>query len=132
MAPFPDLQQVWSQAINLWDDHVREREKAAAFYERQDTRNAKYEAEGKTDKIKWRNYTGKPTYIDQIGTSLKTVGLGFLIATIIAVPLGIASGLVQIVQRCDQSADPDFQAGVSAGLAADRHDDRVGHLCQSL
>ena len=40
-----------------------------------------------------RAYTGKPTYIDQIGTSLETVGLGFLIATIIAVPLGIASGL---------------------------------------
>ncbi|MEM9633346.1 MAG: ABC transporter permease [Pseudomonadota bacterium] len=93
LGAVPGPAQVWSQAINLWDDHVREREKADAFYERQDTRNAKYEAEGKTDKIKWRTYTGKPTYIDQIGTSLKTVGLGFLIATIIAVPLGIASGL---------------------------------------
>jgi len=89
----PGPAQVWSQTVNLWEDHVREREKAAAFYERQETRNAKFEAEGKTDRIKWRNYTGKPTYIDQIGTSLKTVGLGFLIATIIAVPLGIASGL---------------------------------------
>ncbi|MCV0426766.1 MAG: ABC transporter permease [Roseibium sp.] len=93
LGAVPGPAQVWSQAINLWDDHVREREKAAAFYERQDTRNAKLETEGKTDKIKWRTYTGKPTYLDQIGTSLKTVGLGFLIATIIAVPLGIASGL---------------------------------------
>ncbi|EAV42947.1 binding-protein-dependent transport systems inner membrane component [Stappia aggregata IAM 12614] len=93
LGAVPGPAAVWSQAVNLWDDHVREREKADAFYERQEQRNAKYEAEGKTDKIKWRDYTGKPTYIDQIGTSLKTVGLGFLIATLIAVPLGIASGL---------------------------------------
>ncbi|MGX1496511.1 ABC transporter permease [Roseibium aggregatum] len=93
LGAVPGPAAVWSQAVNLWDDHVREREKADAFYERQEQRNAKFEAEGKTDKIKWRDYTGKPTYIDQIGTSLKTVGLGFLIATLIAVPLGIASGL---------------------------------------
>ncbi|MEE4011392.1 ABC transporter permease [Roseibium sp. FZY0029] len=93
LGAVPGPAAVWSQAVNLWDDHVREREKADAFYERQEQRNAKYEAEGKTDKIRWRDYTGKPTYIDQIGTSLKTVGLGFLIATLIAVPLGIASGL---------------------------------------
>ncbi|WP_428640994.1 ABC transporter permease [Roseibium sp.] len=93
LGAVPGPAAVWSQAVNLWDDHVREREKADAFYERQEKRNAKFEAAGKTDKIKWRDYTGKPTYIDQIGTSLKTVGLGFLIATLIAVPLGIASGL---------------------------------------
>ncbi|MEP1934922.1 MAG: ABC transporter permease [Roseibium sp.] len=93
LGAVPGPAQVWEQTLNLWEDHVREREKADAFYERQETRNAKLEAAGKTDKVKWRNYTGKPTYIDQIGTSLKTVGLGFIIATIIAVPLGIASGL---------------------------------------
>ncbi|WP_370199601.1 ABC transporter permease [Roseibium sp.] len=93
LGAVPGPAAVWSQAVNLWDDHERERDKAAAFYDRQEQRNAKYEAEGKTDKIKWRDYTGKPTYIDQIGTSLKTVGLGFLIATLSAVPLGIASGL---------------------------------------
>lgn len=93
LGAVPGPAQVWTQTVNLWHDHVREREKAAAFYERQDVRNAKFAAEGETDRIKHRNYTGKPTYIDQIGTSLKTVGLGFLIATIIAVPLGIASGL---------------------------------------
>jgi len=93
LGAVPGPAAVWEQTLNLWDDHVREREKAAAFYERQEVRNAKYEAAGKTDKVKWRSYTGKPTYIDQIGTSLLTVGLGFLIATAIAVPLGIASGL---------------------------------------
>ena len=93
LGAIPGPAQVWEQVGNLWEDHQREREKAAAFYERQDLRNAKLVAAGKADKVKHRNYTGKPTYLDQILTSLFTVGLGFAIATIIAVPLGVASGL---------------------------------------
>ena len=93
LGTVPGPVEVWEQAKNLWADHVREREKAAAFYQRQDERNAKLEAAGQTDKVKWRTYTGKPTYLDQIGTSLITVGLGFVFATLVAVPLGIASGL---------------------------------------
>lgn len=93
LGAVPGPVQVWQQAGNLWDDHVREREKAVAFYERQDERNAKLIAEGNEDRVKERVYTGKPTYLDQIVTSLFTVGLGFLIATVIAVPIGIASGL---------------------------------------
>ncbi|WP_299348122.1 ABC transporter permease [uncultured Maritalea sp.] len=93
LGAIPGPLQVAEQAQNLWADHVREREKATAFYQRQDERNAKLIADGKKDKVKHRTYTGKPTYIDQILTSLITVALGFIIATIIAVPLGIASGL---------------------------------------
>ena len=93
LGAIPGPAQVWEQVGNLWEDHQREREKAAAFYERQELRNAKLVAAGKADKVKHRNYTGKPTYLDQILTSLFTVGLGFAIATIIAVPLGVASGL---------------------------------------
>jgi nitrate/nitrite transport system permease protein len=40
-----------------------------------------------------RPYTGKPTFVDQIFTSLKTVFTGFVIATVVAVPLGILCGL---------------------------------------
>lgn len=93
LGAIPGPMQVWEQTANLWEDHLEEREKAVAFYERQDARNAKLIAQGDSDKIKQRAFTGKPTYIDQILTSLKTVGLGFIIATVIAVPLGIASGL---------------------------------------
>ncbi|MEX0954071.1 MAG: ABC transporter permease [Rhizobiaceae bacterium] len=93
LGAVPGPAQVWEQTVNLWDDYFREREKAADFYDRQEERNAKLEAEGKADKIRWRAYTGAPTYVDQIQTSLVTVGLGFLIATLVAVPLGIASGL---------------------------------------
>lgn len=93
LGAVPGPVQVWEQTDNLWEDHKRERQKAEAFYERQEVRNAKLIEAGKADKVKHRNYTGKPTYLDQIVTSLFTVGLGFFIATIIAVPLGIASGL---------------------------------------
>lgn len=93
LGAVPGPVEVWKQTGVLWQDHLRERQKAAAFHDRQEKRNARFEANGQPEKVKWRSYTGKPTYIDQIGTSLVTVGLGFLFATLIAVPLGIASGL---------------------------------------
>ena len=96
LGAIPGPSQVWEQVGNLHEDHVREREKADAFYERQEARNAKLEAAGKEDRIKWRDYTGKPTYYDQIWTSLQTVFFGFLIATIVAVPIGILCGLSPI------------------------------------
>ena len=93
LGQIPGPVEVWAQFEGLMEDHQVTREKAAAFYERQDERNARYLAEGKLDKIKERKYTGKPTYIDQIITSLYTVFMGFAIATVIAVPLGIFCGL---------------------------------------
>ncbi len=87
--------EVSKQFSNLVTEHVEERDKAAAFYERQEKRNAKKLAKNPDAKVKIRNYTGKPTFFDQILTSLITVFSGFLIATIIAVPIGIISGLSQ-------------------------------------
>jgi nitrate/nitrite transport system permease protein len=93
LGAIPGPAQVWAQVENLYADHRRERDKAAAFYERQDERNAKLIAGGRAEDVKQRVYTGKPTYLDQIVTSLKTVAMGFLIATLVAVPLGIFCGL---------------------------------------
>ncbi len=98
LGAVPGPVQVWNQVGGLWQDHKRERAKADAFYERMQLRNDKLIADGKADKVKHRDYTGKPTFIDQIYTSLITVGLGFLVAVIIAVPLGIASGLSRTFQ----------------------------------
>lgn len=98
LGAVPGPVQVWNQVGGLWEDHKRERTKADAFYERMQVRNNKLIADGKADKVKHRDYTGKPTFIDQIYTSLITVGLGFIIAVIIAVPLGIACGLSRTVQ----------------------------------
>ncbi|MEM7469416.1 MAG: ABC transporter permease [Pseudomonadota bacterium] len=97
LGAVPGPAQVWEQVGALWEDHKAERVKAEAFYERQDKRNAQLIENGKEDRVKWRKYTGKPTYLDQIVTSLLTVALGFAIATFIAVPLGIASGLSRTI-----------------------------------
>jgi len=93
LGAIPGPVEVAQQAGLLWQDHRAERIKAAEFYERQDVRNQKLIDAGKSDKVKHRSYTGKPTYLDQILTSLLTVALGFVFGTLIAVPLGIASGL---------------------------------------
>jgi ABC-type nitrate/sulfonate/bicarbonate transport system, permease component len=93
LGTIPGPTQVYEQAQGLWQDHKYQREKQAEFYDRQEKRNTKYEAQGKLEKVKWRSYTGSPTYIDQIWTSIKTVFMGFLLATIVAVPLGIFCGL---------------------------------------
>ncbi|MEM8869244.1 MAG: ABC transporter permease [Pseudomonadota bacterium] len=93
LGAIPGPVQVYEQAVNLHKDAQREADKAAAFAERQEVRNAKLIAEGKEDRVKWREYTGAPTYYQQIWTSLQTVFFGFMIATVIAVPLGIACGL---------------------------------------
>ena len=66
---------------------------AAAFYERQEARNAELVAAGPADEVKVRDYTGKPTFYAQIWTSIKTVLFGFALATLVAVPLGILCGL---------------------------------------
>jgi nitrate/nitrite transport system permease protein len=93
LGAVPGPAQVWTEAKGLHGDAVREGEKEAAFYERQDARNAKLVADGRADDVRERTYTGRPTYYDQIVTSIYTVFFGFLIASAIAIPLGIAAGL---------------------------------------
>jgi nitrate/nitrite transport system permease protein len=99
LGNIPGPAAVWSEAGTLWSDHRAERAKAAAFYERQDKRNAERLARDPSARIVVRKYTGKPTYIDQIFTSLKTVFAGFVIATLVAVPIGILCGLSATVNN---------------------------------
>ncbi|MFT4519218.1 MAG: nitrate/nitrite transport system permease protein [Halioglobus sp.] len=93
LGQFPGPVQVLEQVKTLGQEHVREREKADAFYERQATRNEKKLASNPEAEIKVRKYTGKATFLDQIITSLLTVLAGFLLANFVAIPLGIVSGL---------------------------------------
>jgi nitrate/nitrite transport system permease protein len=93
LGQIPGPTQVLEQTKSLWNDHVNERAKAAAFYERQAKRNAERLANDPNAEVRILKYTGKPTYIDQIFTSLKTVFAGFLIATLVAIPIGILCGL---------------------------------------
>ena len=95
LGAFPGPSEVWKQSQNLWHEHQAEREKAREFYARQDERNRAKLAEDRNAEIKVRSYPGKPTFIDQIGTSLVTVMSGFLLASLVAVPAGIVIGLSQ-------------------------------------
>ncbi len=90
---FPGPLQVWEQMQGLGQEHVREREKEAAFDLRQEERNVQKLAANPEATVKWRKYTGKPTFVDQVFTSLVTVAVGFLLANIVAIPVGVLCGL---------------------------------------
>ena len=93
----PGPKQVATEAVSLYKEHQSEREKERAFYQRQVDRKAKLLAENPNAEWKDRKYSGKPTYLDQILTSLKTVFAGFLFASLIALPLGIICGLSKTI-----------------------------------
>nr|WP_242667331.1 ABC transporter permease [Parendozoicomonas haliclonae] len=93
LGAFPGPTAVAGQFKSLYAEHTAERAKAEAFYERQEARNAKRMEADPDYQPKIRKYTGKETFLDQIGTSLITVASGFLLAAVIAIPLGIAIGL---------------------------------------
>ena len=93
LGQFPGPSAVVGQFHSLYQEHVTEREKAKAFYERQEKRNAARVEKDPSYVAKIRSYTGKETFLDQIGTSLITVMSGFLLAALMAIPLGIAIGL---------------------------------------
>jgi nitrate/nitrite transport system permease protein len=93
LGRIPGPTDVWTQGRALLADHTAERVRAAAFYERQTARHALILAADPTAVVSVVPYTGKPTYIDQIGTSLVTVFFGFVLASAVAIPLGIMSGL---------------------------------------
>jgi nitrate/nitrite transport system permease protein len=98
LGAIPGPAQVLAEARGLVDEHYAERDKAAAFYARQEARNAERLAEDPAANVAIRPWTGKPTYFDQIVTSLYTVFTGFAIGTLVAVPLGILCGLSRTIQ----------------------------------
>jgi nitrate/nitrite transport system permease protein len=97
LGQLPGPAQVWTQAVGLYQEHREERQREGEFYERMQQRVDKAIAAGKpeetVDKIRSRTYTGYPTFIDQIWTSLITVATGFFIASLIAIPIGILCGM---------------------------------------
>ncbi|MGR9051988.1 MAG: ABC transporter permease [Gammaproteobacteria bacterium] len=93
LGAIPGPAAVWEEVEGLIDDHYTERTKEKAFYDRQRVRNEKKLAKNPDADVKIRPYTGKPTYVDQIVTSLYTVFTGFIIAVAVAVPIGILCGM---------------------------------------
>lgn len=99
LGQVPGPVEVWQQAKVLYEEHNAERIKESSFYERQEKRNAAKLAKNPDAKTKIRGYTGKPTFIDQIGTSIFTVMVGFIIASLIAIPVGIICGLNETIYK---------------------------------
>ena len=93
LGEFPGPNAVVKQFSSLYNEHVTEREKAEDFFQRQEKRNLAKQEKNPDYVGKIRAYTGKETFFDQILTSLFTVTCGFLVAAIIAIPLGIWMGL---------------------------------------
>ncbi len=75
LGALPGPGEVWTQFVALMGEHAEARREAAAVV-----------ATGGA-------WSGAPTFVDQIFTSLKTVALGFIFATIVAVPLGLVAGM---------------------------------------
>jgi nitrate/nitrite transport system permease protein len=93
LGQFPGPAIVLNQMKGLYQEYQEDKASAAAFYERQDKRFAEARAQDANFIPEYRTYSGKPTFIQQIFTSLKTVFTGFILASLIAIPLGIAIGL---------------------------------------
>lgn len=98
LGAIPGPVQVWEQAVALDASAKAEAVKEQEFYVKQAEKNAALVAAGKPDEVKTPAYTGKPTYYAQIWTSIKTVFAGFVIGTLIAVPLGILAGMSPTAQ----------------------------------
>ena len=75
LGALPGPGDVWEAFGGLMDENAAARADAAAAI-----------AAGGT-------YTGPPTFIDQIFTSLETVAMGFVLASLVAVPLGLVAGM---------------------------------------
>jgi nitrate/nitrite transport system permease protein len=86
----PGPVQVVSAARGLWAEHRAERARQHEFESRMAERRAAAQAAGES--FVERRYAGKPTYLDQIATSLATVFTGFLLASLVAVPIGVLCG----------------------------------------
>jgi nitrate/nitrite transport system permease protein len=75
LGTLPGPGDVWTAFLGLMDENAAARVAASEAV-----------AAGST-------YTGPPTFVDQIFTSLQTVGAGFILASLVAVPLGLVAGM---------------------------------------
>ncbi len=93
LGTFPGPAAVWQQTLVLVSEHKTQLDKADKFYDRQEQRNAARLAKDPSYVSKIRDFTGAPTFFEQIWTSLYTVMVGFIVASLLAIPIGILCGL---------------------------------------
>lgn len=91
----PSPAQVWMAYQTLWKDHLDISQKKREFNQQVAETNSKRADQGLTP----IRYTGRPSFLDQIGTSLKTVAAGVVLALFVAVPVGIIIGLSEVLRN---------------------------------
>ena len=97
LGALPGPVEVAAQGVALFEEWTAAMEIEAQFYADQDARNAATIAAGNPGAVTDFEYAGPPTFLDQIVTSLQTVALGFVLATLVAVPIGLVCGLSKTV-----------------------------------
>ncbi len=105
LAPLVDTQlgqlpgpvEVLDAGRGLWEQYRAVESEEAAFYADQAARNAELAEAGQPTQD--FEFDDSKTIVAQIWTSLRTVALGFLIGTFIAVPVGLLAGLSRTFQR---------------------------------
>lgn len=93
LGTLPGPFEVAKAGAGLYGEYAAANDAEAAFYAQQEASNAAARASGNVAAISDFEYSGSPTFLDQILTSLKTVALGFALATLLAVPIGLMAGL---------------------------------------
>src|SRR3546814_8787484 len=83
LGSLPGPGEVAGQGIALWGEYRAVQADKADFYARQDAINADRRQSGQPEQN--FTYAGAPTFPDQIFTSLYTVAMGFVLATLVAV-----------------------------------------------
>ncbi|MGB3798034.1 MAG: ABC transporter permease [Alteraurantiacibacter sp.] len=97
LGALPGPVEVAGQGLALFEEWTAAMDIEAQFYADQDARNAATIAAGNPGAVTDFEYAGPPTFLDQIVTSLQTVALGFVLATVVAVPIGLVCGLSKTV-----------------------------------
>jgi len=80
---------VWKTAKLLMEDAAQVMRDKKAFKKKLEKTNEKLIAKGKKPIV----YTGRPSFLDQITTSLENILWGVLLAMSISIPIGILTGL---------------------------------------
>lgn len=93
VGTLPGPSKVWASASEMLEQHRIQKTKRTEHEAMQDKKKAKYEASFPGKTYEKAPYTGAESIVDYVRTSIITVFIGFLLAIIIAVPLGVLSGL---------------------------------------
>ncbi len=93
LGSLPGPVEVAEQGAALYGEWSAASEAKSTFLADQEARNAAAIAAGNPGAVQDFAYSGPPTFLDQILTSLETVALGFILATLVAVPVGLVCGL---------------------------------------